>query len=154
MLEEKINEETAPNSGEEVEEEKVQLKPEDLANVKKAIKQAHVDASKLDPKSQEIFNRMLEEAKLPVRIEDKDFQMGEQEVDVRHLSRANWRQMEFRQNTLDNIYLKQINMSLVDILRMLMVIADKLGVTDIVGATDEVIEKVEAKEKEKAQKSN
>ena len=96
---------------------------------------------------------MHEEAKLPIELNDFNFKMGEQELDVRKLSRANWRQMEFRQLVLQNIYLKQVVMGQTDILRLLMVIADKLGVEDIVGATDDVIDKVEAKEKEKQNKT-
>ena len=143
MEEEKVNVEN------EVSEKDVQLTKADEEKVLGAIKQAHLDASKLTPETQAIFNEMLEKAKLPIRIDDKDFQMGEQELDVRHLSRANYRQMEFRQDTLSNIYLKQIVMGQTDILRLLMVIADKLGVEDIVGATDEVIDKVEEKERQK-----
>lgn len=143
MEEEKVNVEN------EVSEKDVQLTKADEEKVLDAIKQAHLDASKLTPETQAIFNEMLEKAKLPIRIDDKDFQMGEQELDVRHLSRANYRQMEFRQQTISNIYLKQIVMGQTDILRLLMVIADKLGVEDIVGATDEVIDKVEEKERQK-----
>ena len=125
-----------------------------MKKVNQAIKQAQLDATKLSPRSRELYEQMLAEAKLPIRLEDKDFQMGEQELDVRHHNRANWRQLQFREQVLTNIYLKQIVMGQTDITRLLMVIADKLGVTDIVGATDEVIEKIEAKEKEKLNKLN
>lgn len=134
-----------------VEEESVKLTKEDEKKVLDAIKQAHLDASKLKPETQAIFEDMLEKAKLPIRVEDKDFKMGEQELDVRYLSRANWRQMEFRQQTLTNIYLKQVVMGQTDLLRLLMVIADKLGIDDIVGATDDVISKVEETERLKKQ---
>ena len=153
MTEEKINQEVESSKG-EVKEEEVELTEEDIKKVGNAIKQAHLDATKLSPKNQELFNRMLEEAKMPVRLEDKDFVLGEQELDVRHLSRANWRQMEFREQILSNIYLKQIVMGQNDILRMLMVIADKLGVKDIVEATDIIIEKITKAEEEKAKKLN
>lgn len=126
-----------------------QLKEEDVKKVKKAIDQAHIDASVLSAHDQEILKKMHEEAKLPVELNDFNFKMGEQELDVRKLNRSNWRQMEFRQLVLQNIYLKQIVMGNTDILRILMVIADKLGVEDIVGATDDVIDRIEAKEKEK-----
>ena len=148
MIEEKLESET------QVSEEQVELTEEDVKKVNQAIKQAQLDATKLSPRSRELYEQMLAEAKLPIRLEDKDFQMGEQELDVRHLNRANWRQLQFREQVLTNIYLKQIVMGQTDITRLLMVIADKLGVTDIVGATDEVIEKIEAKEKEKLNKLN
>lgn len=134
--------EFSPESGDK-------LREEDVAKVKKAIDQAHIDASTLSEHDQEILRQMHEAAKLPIELDDFNFKMGEQELDVRKLSRTNWRQMEFRQLVLQNIYLKQIVMGNTDILRMLMVIADKLGVEDIVGATDEVIDRIEAKEKEK-----
>lgn len=140
MNEEKLN---------EVNEEEVKLTEEDVTKVQKAIKQAHIDASKLSPETQRVFAEMMEKAKLPVVLEDKDFKMGEQELDVRHLSRSNYRQMEFRQMVLMNVYLRQVVQGNTDILRMLMVIADKLGVEDIVKATDDVIDKVEEKEKQK-----
>lgn len=132
---------------------KDQLKEEDVEKVKKAIDQAHIDASTLSLHDQEILKKMHEEARLPIELNDFNFKMGEQELDVRKLSRSNWRQMEFRQLVLQNIYLKQIVMGNTDILRMLMVIADKLGVEDIVGATDDVIDRIEAKEKEKQNKT-
>lgn len=135
--------------GTELPETGDKLREEDVAKVKKAIDQAHIDASTLSEHDQEILRQMHEAAKLPIELDDFNFKMGEQELDVRKLSRTNWRQMEFRQLVLQNIYLKQIVMGNTDILRMLMVIADKLGVEDIVGATDEVIDRIEAKEKEK-----
>ena len=129
------------------------LHEEDIAKVKKAIDQAHMDASLLSDHDKEILRRIHEEAKLPIELNDKDFKMGEQELDVRKLSRANWRQMNFREQILTNIYLKQIAMGQTDILRLLMVIADKLGVEDIVQATDDVIDKVEEAEKLKRNKN-
>ena len=134
---------------ESVKEEDVQLTKKDEEKVLNAIKQAHLDASKLTPESQAIFNEMLEKAKLPIELDDKDFKMGEQELDVRKLNRSNWRQMEFRQLVLQNVYLKQVVMSLTDLLRMTMVIADKLGVEDIVQATDDVIDKINLAEDKK-----
>lgn len=142
------------NDGKLTAEVKDQLKEEDIEKVKRAIDQAHIDASVLSSHDQEILNRMHEEAKLPVELDDFNFKMGEQELDVRKLSRANWRQMQFRESILTNIYLKQIVMGQTDLLRLLMVIADKLGVEDIVKATDDVIDKVEAAEQEKHNKTN
>lgn len=143
VLEEKV--EDAPE-----EEKKDILKEEDVAKVKKAIDQAQYDATLLSDHDKELLKRIHEEAKLPIELNDKDFKMGEQELDVRKLSRANWRQMNFREQILTNIYLKQIAMGQNDILRLLMVIADKLGVEDIVKATDDVIDKVsEAQELKK-----
>lgn len=139
-----------------MEEKKNELKDilseEDVAKVKSAIDCAQIDANLLSENDQAILQKMHEEARLPVELNDANFKMGEQELDVRKLSRANWRQMQFREQILTNIYLKQIAMGQTDLLRLLMVIADKLGVEDIVKATDDVIDKVEESEKAKQNK--
>lgn len=130
------------------------LTEQDVQNVKEAIKKAQMSKAELSPENQALFERMCQEADMPIRLEDKDFKLGKQELDVRHLNRANWRQMEFRQLILQNIYLKQIVMGNTDILRILMIIADKLGVEDIVAATDEIIDKIDAQQKKKNKEYN
>ena len=136
----------------EVKEEEVELTEKDLKTVKDAIKVAQLDSTKLSPANQELFERMLKEADMPIVLEDKDIKLGKQELDVRSLSRSSYRQMEFRQLVLQNVYLKQVVMGQTDLLRLLMVIADKLGVEDIIGATDEIQDKLEAQEAAKNQK--
>ena len=141
--EKKINEEkTSP-------EEEVKLTEEDVEAVKKAVKKAQLNSTQLSPENQALFERMMKEADMPVVLLDKDMKLGKQELDVRMLDRKNWRQMEFRQLILQNIYLKQVVLGQTDLLRMLMVIADKLGVTDIVKATDDVQAKIEEQEEAK-----
>lgn len=130
-------------------EEEIELTEKDVRKVTKAIKKAQLDATKLTPETRKIFEEIMEKAKMPIHLEDKDIKLGEQELDVRDLNNKNWRQMTFRQQILTNIYLKQIVMGNTDILRMLMVIADKLGVKDIVKATDEVVEKINKEHLEK-----
>jgi len=130
-------------------EEEVVLTEADVKKVANSIKKAQLDATKLTPETRKILDDIMAQAKMPIYLEDKDFKLGEQELDVRHLNRSNWRQMEFRELCLMNIYLKQIVMGNTDILRMLMVIADKLGVKDIVKATDEVVEKINKEHLEK-----
>ena len=147
--EEKIDETT----GEQIAEEDVKITEKDVQKVNKAIKEAQLDATKLSPENQRLFERMLQEADMPIVIQDKDMKIGKQELDVRLLSRANWRQMEFRQLALHNVYLKQIVMGNTDILRMLMVIADKIGVKDIVQATDDLLDKISAQQAEKNKKN-
>lgn len=141
--EKKINEEaTSP-------EEEVNLTEEDVQAVKKAIKKAQLNSTQLSPENQALFEKMMKEADMPIVLQDKDMKLGKQELDVRLLDRKNWRQMEFRQLILQNVYLKQVVMGQTDLLRMLMVIADKLGVTDIVKATDDVQAKIEEQEEAK-----
>ena len=130
-------------------EQEPELTEQDIKKVQKAIKKAQLDATQLTPKGQEMYEKMLKEADMPIRLEDKDIVLGKQELDVRHLSRASYRQMEFRQLVLSNVYLKQNNQTLTDILRLLMVIADKMGVEDIITATDDIIDKITESEKKK-----
>lgn len=144
----------APQSEEkvvEIEDVDVGLKDSDVQAIKKEnerrVKEQHV----LNKDQQRIFTKILKEAKMPVKIKDSDFKLGENELDIRGLSSANRTQMLFRQFTLMNVYLKQVLTSLIDETRLLMVIADKIGVEDIVASTDDVIEKVEKKEKLKEQ---
>ena len=131
----------------EIEDVDVGLKESDVQAIKKEnerrVKEQHV----LNKEQQKLFTRILKEAKMPVKLKDNEFKLGENELDIRNLSTANRTQMFFRQDTLQNIYLKQILTSLVDVTRLLMIIADKLGVEDIVGATDDIIEKTEKQNK-------
>ena len=124
-------------------EEEVELTEEDVKKVGVAIKKAQLDATKLSPKNQELFEQIMAQADMPITLQDKDMKLGKQELDVRLLSRANWRQMDFRQSVLTNVYLKQVVMGQTDILRLLMVIAKKLGVEDIIDATEEIENELE-----------
>lgn len=128
------------------------LTEEDVKAVKQAVKKAQIASQEISPENQRLFEQMMKDADMPIRMEDKDFKCGKQELDVRHLSRANWRQMEFRQLVLNNLYTKQLMMSLTDITRLLIIICKKLGVEDVVQATDDVINEIAEKEKAKLEK--
>lgn len=126
--------------------------------VEKKVKEQHV----LNPEQQELFKKILEEAKMPVKMTDGKFQLGENELDIRYLSKSNKEQIIFRSLVLDNVYSKQILTSLVDITRLLMIICKKLGVDDIVAETDKVLEEIghleevkkQLKEKENKKEEN
>lgn len=79
---------------------------------------------------------------MPVEFLDKDFKLGNQELDIRKLSQRNFKQMIFRTLVLQNVYLKNLTTSLIDITRLLLIKLDHDGVEDIVGATDDIIEKI------------
>ena len=81
---------------------------------------------------------MMKAAKMPIRLKDKDIQMGEGEVDIRGLSEANVNQMMFRLFCLNNVTLNSIDQSLTDVLRLLLVLIKKLGIDDITRAIDEL----------------
>ena len=105
------------------------------------IKEEVIKEHGLDEKQAELFMKMLEEANMPVKMTDADFKLGAQELDIRSLNKKNLTQMMFRSLVLSNVYNKHVLSSLVDIMRLIMVIADKMGVENIVKATDEIIEK-------------
>ena len=139
-----------PESDEEVKEIEdldAGLTEEDVKVVKEEVERKVKEQHVLNPEQQELFQQILEAAKMPVRLDNKDFKLGENELDIRYLSKQNKEQMFFRQMTLQNVYLKQILTSLVDVSRLLMVVADFLGVKDIIGKTDEIIEKLEKENK-------
>lgn len=90
----------------------------------------------------EAFRQMCEEACMPVEYLDKDFKLGPNELDIRTLSKRNQNQMFFRTLVLHGVYLRNISKSLIDVTNLLLVLADKLGVQDIIHATDEVLDKI------------
>lgn len=55
--------------------------------------------------------------------------------------------MMFRMLVLQNVYLRQCMQSLIDIIRLQMVSLKKLGVEDVVKATDDLLEELAAKVK-------
>ena len=141
--EKKTNQETSEEEEEEIADLDAGLKEEDIQGVKDAVSDKVKKNHVLNPGQQRIFEEILSAAKMPVKMDNKDFKLGENELDIRWLSKQNRDQIIFRMSVLENVYLKQILTSLIDISRLLMVIADKIGVEDIIGKTDEVIEKVE-----------
>ena len=149
MIEEK--KETLQN--EEVIEKPLELTEEAVAKVKEAIAEEVRQEAGIDDKSSELFKQMCEEATMPVEFLDKHFKLGENELDIRQLSKKNLNQMFFRTLVLHSVYLKNITTSLVDITRLLLIFLDKYGVEDIVKATDDIIEKIaEQNELNKKQK--
>lgn len=114
---------------------------EDIEKVKEEIKDAVIEEHGVSEETSKLYNELLKEVQMPVGMEDADFKLGINELDIRKLNKRNKEQMTFRQGVLTNVLLKNLSTSLVDIIRLLMVIADKLGVPDIIKATDDIIEK-------------
>lgn len=127
---------------EEKKAEPVRVTEEDVEKVKEGIKEAVINDHGIDEEQSKLYNEMLKEAQMPVTMKDEDFKLGVQELDIRSLSKKNREQMFFRALVLQNVYSKQLLTSLIDTTRLLMIIADKLGIDDIIGATDEIIEKI------------
>ena len=120
-------------------EDKNLFTEEQIKEVEELHEKRVIDESKLNEHDQEIFNEMLQAAKLPIKLTNDKFEMGESELDIRELSGKNYRQLMYRVGLLENVYLKQVVASLSDVIRLQMVILKKLGSENII----EDIEKVE-----------
>ena len=120
---------------------------EDIEKLKEQIKDEVIGENTPNDQQKALFDKAIEEAAMPVTMKDKDFKLGDSELDIRYLNKKNQDQMFFRQGVITIATLRQCMTSLVDITRLLLVIANKLGVEDIVEATDEIIEKIAEKNK-------
>lgn len=132
----------------EAENKKEALTEKDVKNVRNAVEKAAKAKAGADPKETERFKELLAQCKLPVEIEDKDFAMGEGELDVRKLSEANYRQLMFRVNVLKANHLRDISQTLVDVERLLMLVLKAQGVEDIGKALNGLFEELGKKVKE------
>ena len=124
------------------EKQPVRVTEEDVKKVKEGIKEAVINEHGIDEEQSKLYNEMLKEAQMPVEMKDEDFKLGVQELDIRGLSKKNREQMLFRALVISNIYCKQLMTSVIDVTRLLMIIADKMGVEDIITATDDILEKI------------
>lgn len=94
--------------------------------------------SQLDEKQRKLLEDISREAKMPIKLKDGDIELGEGELDIRELSKKSKDQLIFRQLVLNNVYLRQVVQSQVDLLRLVMIILKKMGVEDIIQATDDL----------------
>jgi len=126
-------------------EKETKISSEKIEGVKESVKKKVVEETTLSKEEEEILVKCLEEAKMPVEMLDKDLVLGERELDIRKLSEKNLDQMMFRMQILNVVYQRQLTQNLIDIERLLMVLLKKLGVEDVIGATDELLEELTAK---------
>ena len=115
--------------------------------IKQTLKEAALEETELKDEELALLEQALKEAKMPVEVHDKDFKCGERELDIRGLSKKNKDQMMFRMSVLNIVYQRQITQSLVDIIRLIMVALKKMGVDDVVKATDDLLEELSEKVK-------
>ena len=139
MIEEK--KETLQEEGGVI-ETPIEVNEENVQKVKEAIAEEVRQEAGISDKDAELFKQLCLEADMPVEYLDKDFKLGAQELDIRTLSKRNLNQMFFRTLVLQNVYLKNIQSSLLDITRLLLILLDKQGVENIVKATDDIIDKI------------
>lgn len=118
-----------------------ELTKKDAETAKKAFKEAATEKSRLTDEQAEIANQILKEASMPVGLTDEEFELGPRELDIRGLNAKNKAQMAFRMQVLQNVYLRQIAQNQIDIMRLMFVLLDKLGVEDIDAAVDAILDK-------------
>jgi hypothetical protein len=111
----------------------------DEKKIKEQIKEQKIGATELTSKEEETIKTIFELAKQPVIMSDSDFKCGEGELDIRNLNAKNLRQMQFRADMLEVAYLKNICDNQTDIIRLLLVIAKKMGVANVADAISDVI---------------
>ena len=111
----------------------------DEKKIKEQIKEQKIGATELTSKEEETIKTIFELAKQPVIMSDSDFKCGEGELDIRNLNAKNLRQMQFRADMLEVAYLKNICDNQTDIIRLLLVIAKKMGVSNVADAISDVI---------------
>lgn len=149
-----------PTAEDKVEKEKeipdvdLGLTEEDVKKVKKEVETKVKERHVLNKEQQKYMNEIFKAAEMPVKIKDDDFELGMNELDIRSLSASNRTQMFFRTLVTLNISARECMTTLIDVTRLLMIIADKLGVPDIVKATDDIIEKVDKQTKFKEKLKN
>ena len=125
------------------------LSAKEKAALKQKARDIAMDQLGVKPEEQKRVLDALKIAKMPVEITDKDIKLGEGEIDIRKLSPENLAQMNFRLFILNNLYLKDISTSFVDLLKLVMILLGKLGVDDITKAIEELEDKLRKDAKEK-----
>ena len=121
---------------------------ENVEQFRGARKKRKLEENQLTEEQVELTKEVLEIAKEPVEMSDEDFKLSEGELDIRKLSKENREQLIFRGYALQLVYLRSLVQGQTDLMRMLMVFGDKLGVDNWQQALEEVILKSQ-KETEK-----
>lgn len=120
----------------------IELNEENVQKVKDAIADEVRAEAGIPDEQSDLFKQMCEEAMMPVEFLDKDFTLGQNELDIRSLNKKNKEQMLFRTLVLQSVELKNVRSILLDIMRLLLVFLDKYGIEDIVKATDDIVAKL------------
>ena len=121
---------------------------ENVEQFRGARKKKKLEENQLTEEQVELTKEVLEIAKEPVEMTDDDFKLSEGELDIRKLSKENREQLIFRGYALQLVYLRSLVQGQTDLMRMLMVLGDKLGVDNWQQALEDVILKSQ-KEAEK-----
>lgn len=130
------------------------LTKDEKKQLKDSARKLATDQVELSKHDKEIIETALKEAKMPVKLTDKDFKLGEGELDIRKLSQENLNQMMFRMQMLNVVYGRQIAQSLVDVMRLIMIVLKKLGCDDIIKETDDLLEELQERVSKDVEKVN
>lgn len=115
------------------------LTKEQKSRAKDKMKEMATADLNVSPEEQKKLEEMMNIAKMPIQLTDKDIKLGEGEVDIRKLSDENYKQMIFRLFVLNNVYVRDLCSSLVDVMRLLMLSLKKQGYENITEAIDELM---------------
>jgi len=108
-------------------------------NIKEKVKEEALKETMLTEEQAKAWEEIVKEAKMPVELKDDDFVLGENELDIRSLNDKNTLQMLFRTQVLNNVYLRQVAQSQVDIMRLIMILLKKsLNIKE-----DEIIKEID-----------
>ena len=130
------------------EEEKAQKREDTKKAIHEAIKQKAIKEAGLSEEDAQAALEMLEEADMPVNFGDEDFKLGRNELDVRNLSDANYKQLMFRVTLLNGVYLRQCMKFMQDILNAMFVELDAMGVENLLKSSDRVLAKLRKEQDE------
>ena len=125
------------------------LTTEEKKELKAKAKQTAMEELGVSEEEMDKIQDMLKLAQMPIELKDGDVKMGKGEVDVRKLSDQNFRQMVWRLLILNNLYTKDISSSLIDIMKLIMLVLKRLGCEDIIKATDDLDKELLAKTRQK-----
>lgn len=131
------------------EEEKAKKREESKKAVLEAIKKDVIAKSGMSKEDAEIALEMLDEANMPVLMNDEDFKLGPRELDVRELSDKNYKQMIFRTLLTQGVWIRNVSNILVDLIRLIYVELDALGVENILKKEDSVLAKITKQQNER-----
>lgn len=118
------------------------LSKEEKAKAKEQLRQQALKESGVSEEDAKKITDLFDLAQMPITLKDKDVKLGKGEVDFRKLSDENKWQMIFRYLTLNNLYLKDIRDSFIDVLKLIMIQLGKQGVSNITKAIEELEEKL------------
>lgn len=145
---EQPNEKVEEPKVEMTEEEKVAKREESKKAVLEAIKQKAIKDSGMSEEDAKAALEMLNEANMPVIMKNEDFKLGPQELDIRGLSEENYKQMMFRVTLLNGVYLRNLVKIGQDIINLLFVELDTMGVENLLKSSDKVLERLQKEQNE------